>query len=335
MLHELPEFELHTPSSVSEAVEILGANRGRAKVLAGGTDLLGLMKDRIQGRLMPIPEVLVSLSKISELGAISHAGSFSSVGAAVTLSQIAGDRVLEENFTAFAQGANAVGTNQIRNMGTLGGNLCQRPWCWYFRHPSYDCFKKGGRQCYAITGENSTYFSIYDLGVCVMAHPSDTAPGLISLGAKAEIAGPGGIREVGMGEFFLGPREVRDNVVGPDELLVRVVIPRTEKKSIFLKQRVRNNWDFALASVAASAKVEDGGLSSATVVLGGVAPRPQKLEGLDEYLADGLTDRAKEKVRARLDEHARPLRLNRYKLRMVRALVLRALGSLSSKTPSP
>ncbi len=333
MLHELPEFELYTPTSISEAVEVLGANRGRAKVLAGGTDLLGLMKDRVQGRLMPIPQALVSLSKIPELGSISHSGSHSSVGAAVTLSRIAGDRILEEKFTAFAQGANAVGTNQIRNMGTLGGNLCQRPWCWYFRHPAYDCFKKGGKQCYAITGENSTYFSVYDLGVCVMAHPSDTAPGLISLGAKAEIAGPGGVREVNMGEFFLSPREVRDNVVGPDELLVRVTVPWTGKKSVFLKQRVRNNWDFALASVAASAKVEEGRLSSVTVVLGGVAPRPQKLEGLDEHLADGLTEKAKDQLNARLSEHARPLRLNRYKLRMVRALVLRALESLSLENP--
>jgi xanthine dehydrogenase YagS FAD-binding subunit len=329
LLHELPEFELFTPSTLEEAVEILHEGRGSAKILAGGTDLLGLMKDRIEGPLMPIPEALVDVKKIKELRSISHTNSDSLVGAAMTLSEITAEGVLSERFPAFVQAAGVVGTNQIRNMGTLGGNLCQRPWCWYFRHPAYDCFKKGGRQCFAITGDNSTYFSVYDLGICVMAHPSDTAPALISLDASAEIAGPRGVRRVPMHDFFLSPREPRDHVVDDDEVLVRVRIPKTLKRSVYIKQRVRNNWDFALASAAASALVKDGLLSSVTVVLGGVAPRPQTIEGVDDILADGLTEVTKAKVRALLSENARPLRLNRYKLRILNALVVRALESLS------
>ncbi len=329
MLHELPEFELFTPSTVGEAVRVLHAHAGAAKVLAGGTDLLGLMKDRVEGRLMPTPTALVDVKKIEELRAVSHSDSESVVGAAVTLSEMAADRALSERFPGLVQAAASVGTNQIRNMGTLGGNLCQRPWCWYFRHPAFDCFKKGGKQCYAITGDNSTYFSIYDLGVCVMAHPSDTAPALISLDASADVAGPDGVRQVPMREFFLGPREPRDHVVAQDEVLARVRIPKTVRKSVYIKQRVRNNWDFALASAAASAEVDDGRLSSVSVVVGGVAPRPQVLEGLDALLGDGLTEEAKAALRARLAEKARPLRLNRYKLRITSALVERALDSLS------
>ncbi len=335
MLHELPEFELFTPATVAEAVTVLRAHGGAAKVLGGGTDLLGLMKDRVEGPLMPIPRALVDIKKIRELNGVSHSGSESVVGAAVTLSAMTEEKVLSERFPGLVQSAASVGTNQIRNMGTLGGNLCQRPWCWYFRHPAFDCFKKGGKQCYAIAGENSTYFSIYDLGVCVMAHPSDTAPALISLDATAEVAGPGGVRQVRMRDFFLSPREPRDHVVADDEILVRVRIPKTAKKSVYVKQRVRNNWDFALASVGASALVEDGALSSVVIVLGGVAPRPHTVEGVEELLAGGLTEAAKGRLRKRLVEDARPLRLNRYKLRIINGLVVRALESLSQPPPAP
>ena len=328
MLHELPEFELFLPSSIEETVEILRDHRGKAKVLAGGTDLLGLMKDRVEGPSMPIPEVLVSIKNVKSLRSISHTDSESRVGAAATLIEMVNDAGLRERFPGLVQSAGAVGTNQIRNMGTLGGNLCQRPWCWYFRHPAFDCFKKGGRQCYAIAGDNSTYFSVYDLGVCVMAHPSDTAPALTSLSAKAEIAGPEGTRHVSLRDFFLDPRNQRDHVVGDDELLVSVEVPNEGRRSVYLKQRVRNNWDFALASVGASAFVEDAALSSAVMVLGGVAPRPHTVEGVDDLLADGLTEAAKVKLRTLLAENARPLRLNRYKLRIVSALAVRALEAL-------
>ncbi len=330
MLHELPDFELFIPATVTEAVEVLSRHNGKAKILAGGTDLLGLMKDRIGGPLMPVPEVLVDVKRIAELKAVLHTDSRSSVGAAVTLTEITRDPILSERFAALVQSARSVGTNQIRNMGTLGGNLCQRPWCWYFRHPAFDCFKKGGKQCYAIAGENSTYFSVYDLGICVMAHPSDTAPALVALDAEAEILGPKGARRVQMSDFFLDPRKVQDHVVAPDEVLARVNIPNTGRSSVYLKQRVRNNWDFALASVAASARVEDGMLSSVTMVLGGVAPRPQKLEGVDEIVATGIGEASKARLRSSLMERAHPLRLNRYKTRVIGALAVRALESLSA-----
>jgi xanthine dehydrogenase YagS FAD-binding subunit len=329
LLHELPEFELFQPHTIEEAVETLSSHQGRAKVLAGGTDLLSLMKDRISGPEMPIPEALVDLRKVGGLGSISHSERESVVGSMSTLSEITENKVLSQRFPALVQAAASVGTNQIRNMGTLGGNLCQRPWCWYFRHPAFNCFKKGGKQCFAITGDNSTYFAVYDLGVCVMSHPSDTAPALTSLDASAEIVGPGGKRVVELKDFFLSPRNIRDHVVEDNEILVSVRIPNDGKRSVYLKHRVRNNWDFALASVAASANLEGTSFKSVKVVLGGVAPRPQLIEGLDEFLLEGLTEAAGKKLKARLSERAKPLRLDRYKLRIINALVLRALENLT------
>jgi xanthine dehydrogenase YagS FAD-binding subunit len=328
LLYELPDFEYFEPSSIEDAVTILHAYGEKAKVLAGGTDLLGLMKDRISGSSMPTPEALVNVKKIAALRAVHHDDGESVVGAAITLAEIVDDEVLKKRFAAFSQSAASVGTNQIRNMGTLGGNLCQRPWCWYFRHPSYDCFKKGGKQCYAITGRNSTYFSVYDLGVCVMAHPSDTAPALVALDATANVVGPTGSRTVAMQDFFASPSERQDHVLKGDELLVSVTIPMSRKRSVFLKQRIRNNWDFSLVSVAAVGQRDGDSLKSIRVVLGGVAPRPFILPGIDGLILDGITQKVKEEVERLVAGQAHPLRFNRYKLRITRTLVLRALGLL-------
>ncbi|MDG6997394.1 MAG: FAD binding domain-containing protein, partial [Nitrososphaerota archaeon] len=295
------------------------------------TDLLGLMKDRISGSQMPIPVALVNIKNIKELGVIVHNTKESTVGSAVTLSEIATNSELGLRFPAFVQAAASVATTQIRNMGTLGGNLCQRPWCWYFRHPAFDCFKKGGKQCYAITGDNSTYFSVYNLGTCVMSHPSDTAPALIALGAKASIASSTyGIKEVALSDFFLGPKNVQDNILQPEEILVSVSVPRRslKQRSTYLKQRIRDNWDFALASVSASGAVDDHGrIDSIRIVLGGVAPMPFTLETTEILLGKGLNETKLEVARL-VSSKAKPLKMNRYKVRIVRALVLRALDAI-------
>lgn len=328
MLCELPEFEYHEPKSVEEAVQILRSYGGRAKILAGGTDLLGLMKDRISGKSMPVPQALLSIKGIAELRSIRHEAHASTVGAGVTLTEIGRDVVLSARFPAFSQAAESVGTNQIRNVGTLGGNLCQRPWCWYFRHPAFDCFKKGGEKCFAITGKNSTYFSLYDLGVCVAAQPSDTAVALVALDATANLVGPSGSRAVSMHDFFASPRQREDHVMRDDEMMVSVTLPQTWTHSVFLKQRVRENWDFSLASVAAVARRSGGALESVKVVLGGVAPRPFVLSGLDGLLARGLTRDVESRVSDLVASESHPLRFNKYKKRIVRALVMRSLRSV-------
>jgi xanthine dehydrogenase YagS FAD-binding subunit len=334
LLHELPEFEYFEPRSVEDALQILGDYKDRAKILAGGTDLLGLMKDGIHGAKMPTPAALVNIKRIKELRSIVHTTNESIVGSTATLTEISSDPTLADRFPGLVQAAKSVATTQIRNMGTLGGNLCQRPWCWYFRHPAFDCFKKGGKQCYAITGDNSTYFSIYNLGTCVMTHPSDTAPALISLESKVTIAGTSGTREISLSDFFLGPKNVMDNILQPDEILLSVKIPRglPGRKSVYLKYRPRNTWDFALASVAASGmQNRDGGISDIHLVLGGVAPLPLELRTVEETLLGKSWDEpTRGKVQTLLAEQAKPLRMNRYKVRIVKALVCRAVDAVCS-----
>jgi xanthine dehydrogenase YagS FAD-binding subunit len=290
------------------------------------------MKDRVHGKSMPIPSALVNIKNIKTLGSISHFVNESIVGSGVTLTEIHSNSELSMRFPALTQAAKSVATNQIRNVGTLGGNLCQRPWCWYFRHPAYDCFKKGGKQCYAITGDNSTYFSIYDIGTCVMAHPSDTAPALIALDAKAKIAGAKGEKEVFLSDFFLGPKNVQDNILSNNEILVgvRIPVPKPGTRSVYIKHRTRNNWDFALASVAAlGSKNRDGVVRSFRLVLGGVAPFPLFLRDAESLLVGrNYTETARAELLQLVANRAKPLKMNRYKIRIVRALVSRALEEI-------
>ncbi|MHB2036130.1 MAG: FAD binding domain-containing protein [Nitrososphaerales archaeon] len=336
MLYELPNFEYYDPTTLDEALEILHKYPGKAKILGGGTDLLGLMKDRVMGAQMPVPSVLVDIKRIEELRALSHTRTHTTIGAAVTLTEIASNPTIADRYTALSQAAGLVATNQIRNMGTLGGNLCQRPWCWYFRHPAFDCFKKGGKQCFAITGDNSTYFSVYNLGTCVMGSPSDTAPALISLGATAKIANQSaGIREVNLSDFYLGPKNVQDNILKPDEILVSVTIPRgsENQKSVYLKHRIRNNWDFALASVAATGALDsERKVAEIRIVLGGVAPLPLTLKGIEEaLLGKKLTEESKTSLAKLASSQAHPLKMNGYKVRIVKSLLNRALDSIFSQ----
>jgi xanthine dehydrogenase YagS FAD-binding subunit len=335
LLYELPEFEYFEPKSLDEALEILRKYGSAAKILAGGTDLLGLMKDRIHGAKMPIPSALVNIKRIEDLRSIDHRKHESTVGSSVTLTEICADPTLAERFPALVQAAKSVATTQIRNVGSLGGNLCQRPWCWYFRHPAYNCFKKGGQQCYAITGDNSTYFSVFNIGTCVMTHPSDTAPALISLDSKVTIASEeNGVREIDLADFFLGPKSVQDNILKADEILVKARIPRRspDERSVYLKHRPREDWDFALASVAARGRLDsNGNVSSVCVVLGGVAPTPFKLDQIEEMLVGKRwNDVEKSKIDNLLSKRARPLRMNRYKVRIIKALVNRALDYVLS-----
>src|SRR5215813_10184916 len=223
MLDELPPLAHVDAESVEDAVQWLVEYADRAKILAGGTDLLGLMKDGIDGPGLPMPEVLVNVKTIPGFAEISEGPEGGlRIGAATTLVDIECHPLVTRRFPALAQAAAAVATTQIRAMGTVGGNLCQRPWCWYFRHPQFPCLKRGGKQCYALPGSNRTYFGVLGLGVCVMSHPSDLAPALIALDARVIIAGAMGLRMVPIERFFRGPRSRTETVLEPGEILVAV-----------------------------------------------------------------------------------------------------------------
>lgn len=329
MLYELPPFEHLTARTVEDAVQWLDQYGNRAKIIAGGTDLLGLMKDRIKGPQMPMPEVLIDVKKIPGMSEIRYEeGKGLIIGAAATLASIESSRIILEKFPMLAQAANQVATNQIRNVGTLGGNLCQRPWCWYFRLPHFNCYKKGGSMCYAITGNNKYYFSILSLGICVMAHPSDTAPALIALDASAKIVGKNGTKTVPVERFFNDPREVFETVLKQDEILTEVYVPEQPPNTygVYLKERPRGSWDFALASVASLTRISNGVCRDAKIVLGGVAPypyRPVKAEDLLRGQRINADTAAKTGEAAVTGAH--PLSMNRYKIPLTKTLVKRAL----------
>jgi len=334
MLDELPPFEHVDAASLEEALGALAAHGARAQVLAGGTDLLGLMKDRISGPGMPVPEVLVNVKRLPELAAIREtADGGLRIGAAVTRADLERDPRVAARVPAHAQAAASVAPGQIRAMGTVGGNLCQRPWCWYFRHPQFPCLKRGGRQCFALPGSNRTYFSVLGLGVCVMSHPSDLAPALMALDARVEIAGPAGPRAVPIDRFYRGPRSLTETVLDGAEILVAVVVPPPAPRahSAFLKHRVRQTWDFALSEVALSVTPGAGRWDGVRIAMGGVAPFPYRATAAEAVLTGQAPTepRIREAADAALGR-ARPLAQNGYKIDLTRALVTRALTAAAA-----
>jgi len=336
MLFEVPSLEHVNARDENEVVSWLQKYGGRARVVAGATDLLGLMKDKVEGPEFRIPEVLVNIKKIPDMTRIVYKeGTGVRIGAGATLSRLTASDVIREEFTILSQAALQVGTTQIRNMGTLGGNLCQRPRCLYFRHPHFLCFKKGGSKCYAMTGEHRFYHSILKQGKCVMAHPSDLAPALIALKAEGMIMSPNGSKKVPLQEFFLGPNHYTETILKTDEYLTEIHVPIQSERTrqVFLKERIRHAADFALSSVAAVARISAGICEEIRIVLGGVAPFPYVASMAEEAirgkkLHEGLISQAAEAS----VEGAKPLLMNGYKVELTKALVRRALTSMLNLT---
>jgi xanthine dehydrogenase YagS FAD-binding subunit len=328
-------FDLIRPRSVEEAVRALPAvstyaERMRVRPLAGGQDLLCELKDYLIE-----PEALVDLKQLPGLDGLEHgADGRLEIGALVTLTRLAEDPWIRENLPVLAQGAASVGSPQIRNFGTVGGNLCQRPRCPYYRNEQALCLKKGGNQCHAYGGR-SKYAAILGAGPSYIVHPSDLAPPLVTLGAEVTIVGPGGERSLPLDKFFLTPDKgdvTAENVLRGNEIVTRVTVPagRQHWRSLYLKVRERESFDFALASVAAAVQLEGGKIREARLTLGGVAPRPWRCRSTEQLLLGRELDEetclraGEEAVRA-----AQPLGENAYKLPLTRNLIARALRELS------
>jgi xanthine dehydrogenase YagS FAD-binding subunit len=322
----LPAFAYVRPRSLKDAITQLATPGARAH--AGGTDLIGCLRDQVL-----TVERVVSISGLDELRGLSVAGDGSvRIGALTTVAEIAGHAGLKATHAALAQAASLVASPQLRNQGTLGGNLCQRPRCWYFRG-EYDCARKGGDMCYAILGDNR-YHAIFGGSGCFIVHPSDTAPALVALGASARIQGPQGSRTLPLEQFFVGPDKdiKRENALGPGELLAEVLVPAAAPgtKSCYLKVRARGSWDFAMAGVAAVVSVKNGKVDSARIVLSGVAPVPWRVKGAETAL---VGQKLEPKTIARVAEAAvagaQPMDHNEYKVAMVRGVVEDALSGLA------
>jgi xanthine dehydrogenase YagS FAD-binding subunit len=320
-------FGYSRPATLRDAAAALGTEHGRVAVLAGGTDLLGEIKDELLA-----PERLVDIRHLKELQGIRSVAGGLRIGAATSLVDIVESAVVRERTPLLAMAAGKVGTPQIRNMGTIGGNLCQRPRCWYYRN-HYPCFKHGGNTCFSVAGEND-FHAILEAGPSFIVHPSDVAPALVALGAAARITGGVRDRVVPMADFFVTPRQDprRENVLLPNEILAEIEVPNVPAgaRAVFVKEMVRETWDFALCSVAAMVTLRDGVVEEARIVLGGVAPIPYRALKAEAALrGQPLSDASAATAGAAAVDGARPLARNAYKVPLTQAVVTRALLSLA------
>ena len=325
----MPPFQYTEAQSVDEAVALL--SQPGAVVMGGGTDLLPQVKDGI------VPtESLVGLAAIPGMSAIAETADGLTIGAAATIADVAAHPAVRRRYAALAEAAGGLATPQIRNEGTIGGNLGQRPRCWYYRSPLIPCLKKGGDRCYALAG-NTRLLCVTGGDRCYIVHPSDTAVALSALDARVETAGPNGVRDLAMDEFFAGPGRdmLRENVLEPGELITRIVLPvDAPERSVYLKVRERESGDFALVSVAVALSLDSDGatIAQARIAVGGVAPVPYRAVEVENYLSGQPVAGIDSAEAAGLAlPNATPLPQNGYKLPMARNTIKRAISHLLRK----
>jgi xanthine dehydrogenase YagS FAD-binding subunit len=313
--------------TTAEAIRLLRDYHGRAVLIAGGTDLLGLLKDRLW---VDYPEALVNIKTIPDIDFIKEEPSVLRIGALTRLDNIAISPILKEKYGILSQAALSVGTPQIRRMGTLGGNLVQEVRCWYYRYPHqmggrFNCRRKGGADCPGAVGDNR-YLAIFKGQRCFAVCPSDAATALAALNASVLIIGPEGVRTLPV-EALYGHTE---KALRMDEMITEIQVPQPPEKSEqkFLKFRVRSTLDFAIVSVAVLLTRSRGICREARIVLGGVASRPFRASGAEQAIQgrkinSAVAETASETAVA----EAVPLSRNAYKIQLVKTLVKRALLS--------
>ena len=318
-------FAYHTPADPGQLQELLGANNGPARIIAGGSDLLGELKSG----LVHYPH-LVSLAGLGGLDAVRQEGAGLHLGAMVTLAGLERARLLAGPYAMLAEAARGVATPEIRNQGTLGGNLCQRPRCLHYRSSWVPCLKKGGEGCPAREGEQQGYLSVMGGGACAAVNPSDLAPPLLALGAEAVLKKGDAERQVPLDAFFAGPEEIarRDNVLAEGEWLAGVRLPPAPEgwRGVYLKARERTAGDFALAGVAFGCRLEGETMRDVRLVTGSLAAAPARMPGAEALLeGQSLTGELAGRAADAVFAQAQPLAHNGFKLALGRALVTRAI----------
>ena len=321
----MPAFDLLQPSSAADAQKLLQHHGEDAWVMAGGLDSFDWLKDRIRK-----PKVLVDLSGIDELKGIRSTGDGIEIGAMTTLTEIANHPVIKAKYAVLSQAVEVVASPQIRNQGTLGGNVSQDARCWYYRG-GWPCYRAGGNICYADTpvGRNREH-AIFGANRCVAVHPSDSVPALIALDAKFVIQTPKGERIVDAEDYFVGPEIdiVHLNILQPGDLLTAIRIPGAwaGAKFYFEKVRDRNVWDFPLMNVASATVMSGGNIDRIRIAVNAVAPRPMRLKAVEDAVRGKPADAATGEMAGRLAvEGAVPLQFNAYKIPLMRNLVKRAI----------
>ena len=327
----MPAFELAQPGSVAEAQKVLAEHGREAWVLAGGLDSLDWLKDRIKR-----PRVVVDLSGVDELKGVRVNGDGVEIGAMTTLTEVVEHPVLKERYGLLTEAAALVASPQIRNQGTLGGNVSQDTRCWYYRS-GWPCYRAGGNVCYADAPEGrNREHAILHADRCVAVNPSDTAPALIALDAKFVVRTPQGERSLDAEDYFVGPDIdiTRLHVLGPGDLLTAIRIPATwaGARFYFEKVRDRNVWDFALLSVASATELSvEGTVERMRIAVNGAAARPLRLRRVESAVRGHPPDAATGEMAGELAVRgAVPLQFNGYKIPLMRNLVKRAVGGVET-----
>lgn len=315
------------PQNLKEAGQLPGDNWKDVLPYAGGTDLLGLMKDGIEN-----PDKLIDLKALPGMDKITYTpGKGLKIGALVTIAEIAEHELINKKYTVLGQAAKEVASPQLRSQGTIGGNLCQRPRCWYFRG-EFHCLRKGGDVCYAVEGENK-YHCIIGGGPCFIVHPSDTAVALLALDAGVTVFSGKKSRQIPLKEFFVLPEKLvtRENILKPGEIVTEIQVPDVPAgtRSGYLKLKERGVWDFATVSAAAVLQVQQNIVKAARITLGGVAPIPWWEKHVSSQLK-GMTTPLKnlEQIVSGALKDAEPLEQNAYKVSMARNLIKRLITNL-------
>lgn len=324
----LPGFSYTRPETLKKAIQELKAGDA-AHLHAGGTDLLGCLHDRIY----PADKV-VSISGLAELRSrrkLSDGGL--RLGALTTVADVADDADLRARYTALAQAASEVASPQLREQGTLGGNLCQKPRCWYYRG-EFDCLRKQGKECYAFAGQNQ-FHCILGGDACYIVHPSDTAPALIALGASLEVSGPQGERRLPVSELHVAPADNprRETHLEQGEIITAIRLPKPAAglKSSYRKVRARQSWDFAVAGVALALVMSNGTVKDSRVVLSGAAPIPWRSQKAEQALqGKALSEATARQAAAAAMADAQPLEHNAYKVPMFKGLIEEELLKFTS-----
>jgi len=322
----MPVFELFQPTTVEDTVALLEQYDKDAWVLAGGLDTFDWFKDRNKRR-----QVVVDLSGVEAMQGVKRAADGGlEIGATTTLTDVANNPLVKDSFRLLSQAAALVASPQIRNQGTLGGNVSQDTRCWYYRS-GWTCYRAGGNICYADTPTAiNREHAIFDANRCVAVNPSDTAPALIALDAQMVIHSSGGERVVNAQNYFIGPSVdiTRMTVLRPGELLTAIRIPATFAGAEFYFEKIRERqvWDFPLVNIAAAMKVANGTISESRVVVNAVAAHPMRLTAVEDAIAGKPRNAETAAMAGDLAvQGARPLAHNGYKIPLVKNLVKRAI----------
>jgi len=321
----MPEMNLYQPVTVADAVSLASQLADRGWLVGGGQDTYGWLKDRVKR-----PEALIDLNGIEAMRGVREVEDGIEIGALTSLTEVSRNPIIQERYSLLAEAAGHVASPQIRNMGTLAGNVSQDVRCWYYRR-GLNCYRAGGNLCYADTPEGmNREHALFGASRCVAVTPSDTGPALVALEAQMVIESESGQRIVAAENFFIGPDvDIRNTtVLRPGEILTAVRIPAKWANADFYFEKVadRNSWDFSLVSIAAAMRIQDGNIQDSRILIGAVECKPRRLREVERSIqgkprnSDTAT-----LVAGMASQGAKPLNFNHFKMPLMNNLVKRAL----------